>query len=577
MKEWQAFDIDISQAKGSGAQRSMPCPACSLQRKKSHTPCLSINLEEGLWNCHHCQWSGSLKHGQDKASTPYAHEKHYRKPTYRLTTLPTKVIEWFARRGIPETVLARNRISYGPVYFPQNEEYLAAIQFPYFREGEVLNVKYRGRDKAFRMEGGAERLLYGFDDIAGEQVIITEGEIDKLSCEVAGYTSVVSVPDGAPTPNTTHYARKFDFLLSAETKLLALKRIVLAVETDAPGQRLAEELARRIGPERCYRVQWPDGCKDANDVLVSHGVEQLRTCLETAQPWPVKGLVDVMQLLPAIDLLYTEGLRPGLTPGWPTLRRHYRVRAGELTVVTGVPSHGKTQFLSALAVNLARDHGWRIASFSPEHHPLERYAAVLLDLYTGKSFGGPDAKMSQAELGGGLAWLHEHFSFILPDEDELPTIPHLLSLAKVLVYQRGIQGLILDPWNEIEHHRPDGMNETEYISQALSLLRRFARQHSVHIWIVAHPYKLMKATKGPYEGKYAPPTPYEISGSAHWRNKADNCLAVWRDVESDTTEVEVHVQKIRYRENGKPGVVTLRFDAISGRYQDAQVPHLYEV
>lgn len=576
MKEWRDFHIDIAQARGSGSQRRLPCPECSPQRRKANNPCLSVNLDEGTWHCHHCGWSGSLKQGQDRASTPYQQEKHYRKPIYRHTALPQRFVEWFARRGIPEAVLGRNRISYGMVYFPQEETDVPAIQFPYFRSGEVINVKYRGRDKIFRMEGGAERILYGLDDIAGcpDQVIFVEGELDKLSCEVAGFLAVVSVPDGAPTPNTKNYASKFDFLVSAEEHLRLVHKVILAVDTDAPGQRLAEELARRLGPERCWRVFWPEGCKDANDVLVAHGADTLAQCLREAKPWPVKGIIEPGQLLPAVDLLYTDGLRPGRSPGWRSLYPHYRVRPGELTILTGIPSHGKSAWLAALVVNLAAEQGWNIGVFSPEHYPLERYAAVLLELYTGKPFSEPGPRMDWKDLGDGMAWLQEHFAFIMPEEDALPTIPHLLSLARVLVYRRGIHGLILDPWNEIEHLRPEGMSETEYISQSLSQLRRFARQHNVHIWVVAHPYKLAKATKGPYEGKYAPPTPYDISGSANWRNKADNCIAIWRDIDTGTAEVEVHVQKVRYRENGTPGMVPLRFDPACGRYADAE-PVLY--
>lgn len=568
MKDWRDFGIDISEAKGQGSQRRMSCPECSPHRKKSKFPCLSVNIDDGIWNCFHCGWAGTLRDGQDRASTPYAQERRYRKPTYRMTPLSSRLVDWFKNRGITEQVLARNRVSYGSVYFPQTESEQPCIQFPYFRNGEVVNVKYRGKDKIFRMEGGAERVLYGLDDIAGEIVIFTEGEIDKLSLEVSGYISVVSVPDGAPTPNTKNYSSKFDFLLSAEEKLTPTKKIILAVDTDAPGQRLAEELARRLGPERCWRVQWPEGCKDANDVLVGHGAGALKDCIENASPWPVNGIIRINQLIAAVDLLYTDGLRPGLSPGWQSVGRHYRPRAGELTIVTGVPSHGKSQFISALIVNLAKEHGWRIAAFSPEHYPLERYVALLLELYTGKPFASPYGRMDHKELGNGLGWLYEHFYFLMPEEDQDPTIANLLMLTKILVFRHGINGLVLDPWNEIEHQRPERMTETEYISQTLSQLRRFARQHSVHIWLVAHPTKLTKALKGRYEGKYPPPTPYDIAGSSNFRNKADNCLTVWRDLESDNPEVEVHVQKIRYRENGRPGVAVLGFDDSCGQYKD---------
>lgn len=56
------------------------------------------------------------------------------------------------------------------------------------------------------------------------------------------------------------------------------------------GEALAEELARRIGKHKCYRVRWPDGIKDANQMLVERGIEQLRACINNAEEYPVEGL-----------------------------------------------------------------------------------------------------------------------------------------------------------------------------------------------------------------------------------------------------------------------------------------------
>jgi Toprim-like len=49
--------------------------------------------------------------------------------------------------------------------------------------------------------------------------------------------------------------------------LKQVRKFVLAVDADEPGQKLETELARRLGHERCWRISWPHGCKDANDVL----------------------------------------------------------------------------------------------------------------------------------------------------------------------------------------------------------------------------------------------------------------------------------------------------------------------
>ena len=107
------------------------------------------------------------------------------------------------------------------------------------------------------------------------------------------------------------------------------------------------------------------------------------------------------------------------------------------------------------------------------------------------------------------------------------------------------------------------MAETEHISECLGKIRRFARNHGVHVWLVAHPQK-------PYriKGKYPVPTPYDISGSAHFRNKADNCLTVWRDENEPDKPVKLFVQKIRFREVGKIGVIDLRWNHLNGRYEE---------
>src|SRR5262249_28839852 len=155
--------------------------------------------------------------------------------------------------------------------------------------------------------------------------------------------------------------------LSAETVLASFQRIILAVDTDAPGQKLAEELARRLGPEKCWRVTWSSECKDANDVLISHGVKVLKECIEACQPWPVSGIVTGDMLSTVIDTIYEHGMEGGVAPGWPSVADHYTVRTGEMTIVTGIPSHGKSQWVTALMVHLAVYHHWHLAVFSPEH------------------------------------------------------------------------------------------------------------------------------------------------------------------------------------------------------------------
>jgi twinkle protein len=205
MKNFSDYRIDLGTKRGEEVK--VLCPECSPHRKKKNLACLNVNTEKGVWNCWHCGWSGSLKSGE--WSRPEI-RKTYVKPAFAMAKKADEVQAWFASRGIPAAVVERNQVTKGIVYFPQVEEERPCILFPFLRGGEVVNVKYRTRDKLFRMAAGAERVLYGIDDI-GETLIWVEGEIDKLSVEVAGFASCVSVPDGAPGPRFAELQQQVRF------------------------------------------------------------------------------------------------------------------------------------------------------------------------------------------------------------------------------------------------------------------------------------------------------------------------------------------------------------------------------
>ena len=290
-------------------------------------------------------------------------------------------------------------------------------------------------------------------------------------------------------------------------------------------------------------------------------LEVLAQCITAAKPYPIEGILEVADVAADVMLLYDQGLPRGVSTGLPSIDPYYTVKPGELSLVTGIPSHGKSEWLDWLMVQLAKVQGWVFAVCSPENLPLPRHISKLAEKYVGLPFrAGPNERMTSTSLAHALQWVHDYFVFIAP-EDTI-TIDLLLMKAKSLVARRGIRGLVIDPWNEFDHRRPSYMAETEHISECLGKIRRFARNHGVHVWLVAHPQKLYRQ-----KGKYPVPTPYDISGSAHWRNKADNCLTIWRNENDPDSLVKLYVQKIRFREVGKVGAVDLRWNKLNGRYE----------
>jgi len=253
-----------------------------------------------------------------------------------------------------------------------------------------------------------------------------------------------------------------------------------------------------------------------------------------------------------------HGLPTGVGLGFESLKELYRPEKGYMSIVTGIPGHGKSEVIDAFMVNLADKHGWNFAVYSPENYPIALHSIKLAEKYIGMQYDDISPKVKR----DAHAWVDKYFSFIYPSDEE-STLTDILRYIKEVQDEYGCDGFVLDPWNEIDHKRQQSLTETEYISQSLTKIRRFSRENVVHSWIVAHPTKLRKNDTGAYD----PPTPYDISGSSHWRNKADFCLTVHRD-ELTKNEVSVIVQKVKQKNFGKLGAVKFNYDYESGRLID---------
>lgn len=279
------------------------------------------------------------------------------------------------------------------------------------------------------------------------------------------------------------------------------------------------------------------------------------------------------------DQVYAEtmaawdgGLPAGASTGWPSVDKFYTVAPSQWTLITGVPGSGKSEWLDALMVNLARREKWRFVVYSPENWPVSLHAAKLAEKYVGKPFGhGPTPRMEKDELDEALRWIEGIWQFCTPEDGSLGGIL-TEAIERVSLGNTWSTGVVIDPWNYVEHIR-GGMTEADYLSYALGVLIDFVRgrmrtgagfQHGgkLHVWLVAHP-KIMQKAK---DGSYPIPRPYDIAGGAHWWNKADNCITIHRDQGEGSQEVQVHVQKVRFKHIGRIGVAELNYDRPTGRY-----------
>ena len=268
------------------------CPLCHEQRSNKKDKSLSIDCSTLAYKCHYCGASGYLKSRTQESIQRINKEikhmpKTYRKPSTQpniQTSLDAGIVAYFKGRGISEQTLLEAKVTKETYYFPQDQAKRGCIAFNYYVDGEYVNTKYRTRDKHFTFIGGAKVVPYNLDSIAentysdGEQkyCIITEGEADTLTYIECGYKHVISMPAGA----NVNLEWMDDYVESHFDKL---EVIYVSTDGDKKGIEAKNELIRRFGAEMCKVVEYPDGCKDINEVLVKYGREKVIECFKAVE------------------------------------------------------------------------------------------------------------------------------------------------------------------------------------------------------------------------------------------------------------------------------------------------------
>ena len=464
--------------------------------------------------------------------------------------MPT-VVQWLESRGLdPE-------IPIGMGLQEQRKSGKAWVKIPFFKQGEAVNNKYRSLSgKEFYQDPGGQKCFYNQDVIydetlEGEPLVIVEGEADCWAAIQSGYVRTISVPDGAPNQRGGDGA-KYNYLWEALPAIRAkCPYVVLAVDNDTNGENLAHDLSVKIGRDFCKWVKYPDDCKDLNDVLKAYGQAGVSRVFNNAKWFQVDGIFTLDQLPPMPDAKIYE-------TGMGGFERRFKIRLGDFSVVTGIPSHGKSTFVNDLLARSVVKNNINVCFASLEQHPSQDHLRNLRKWYKGKYRASSEA---QAD-----AWINKYFTFIYPSDeqriDDTLDISWFLERAAAAVKRHNASVIVLDPWNELEHESGK-KSLTEYTGSAIRRLKAFAKMMNVHMMVVAHPTKQFRDK----DGKLPRPSLYSISDSAHWANKADIGLVVHRPDEQ-TNLTEVVCAKSRYHDIiGKPGIETFRFNDILNRYE----------
>lgn len=404
-----------------------------------------------------------------------------------------------------------------------------AVAFPYRgKDGEASAAKFRSVDKRWSSTAGVTRGLYNDEALAASfdlPIVITEGEIDCLTVIQSGFLRAVSLPDG-----WTERGNKTDCLVKAEKALRNSPCVIVAGDGDSAGESLPRSVANVLKGHPVRYVTWPEGCKDANDVLMAFGESEVAARLNAAKLMdPRGGFITGISDLPPMSR--RRVLRTGLKPA------DYRVafELGAISVGTGSPGSGKSTFTTWAAHHVSEHERVRIGLMGFETHP-HRTRDHLSRLTVGTSWDSLDShgRQSVAErLDRNWRIVHRTY------DDGGHTLGWLLDMIETLAVRDGCKLIIVDPWNELEHLPEPGENMTSYINFALQQVRVAAERLDAHICLIAHPRKM------PTDGKPRPPTGYDVADSAAFANKPSLGFTVHQERGAGVNVVKLITWKVR--------------------------------
>ena len=416
-----------------------------------------------------------------------------------------------------------------------------SVALPYRRDGKTYACKFRGVSaREWRSSNGVTRSLFNEDCLRGGEgpVVITEGEIDALSIIQAGYSRAVSLPDG-----WTEEGGKRQVLIDAEAALRAAPYVIVAGDADAVGASLPRTVANILTGHDVRYVTWPEGCKDANDVLVHMGEGELSKRLSDARRIdPVGGFITGMSDLPPMPS--RRVLRLGMRPYDYMLA----FEVGTMSVGTGTPGAGKSTFTTFAAYHIAKNEQIRVGVMGFETHPY-RTRDQLARLYAKR----PWDELTNQQRDDFLAFADNHFRIVHRtfDGDDKHNLGWLRNMIYTLAVRDECKLIIVDPWNELEHLPEPGESMTSYINFALQQIRQWAAQYDTHICLIAHPRKMPTDS-----GQMRCPTGYDIADSAAFFNKPALGFSVHKETGEDKESTWVRVLTWKVRETQLYGFET---------------------
>ena len=396
------------------------------------------------------------------------------------------------------------------------------------------------------------------------QLIITEGEKDRLTLMSCGFPYVLSIANGAQT-NIDESHEAF------EEWIAQVEEIIICGDTDRPGRGMVKALLNAY-TARAKVVHLSGNRKDISDVYADFGANEVRRIIQEAEDVAAQDIYDLHQHEP--DILevmmgnYDKGYDVGM--GMLTDRIFHPTSDGGLIILTGIPNSGKTDFLNCMMAHLMFQRQKRVAFFSFEKPVKAKHVREIARVALGvEDTASMDQTMEERDArevnSKVISYLTQHM-VDFDTKTRLPDSDYIIAMAERDMRKHGLDFLVIDPYVFIDMTEGGSRaTETEKVRLMLTKLQAWSRARRVWTIVVAHPRIQYKDG----HESFPPLDIYSIAGSAQWANLADFLFTVRRmnKPEEGKSYTIVEMLKVRDQEFCQPGKV-LYVRQPCGRYDE---------
>lgn len=532
------------------------CPFCGDERSKFYVKVLdpaSGSTGDGLWFCHRCNETGNLRKLQEHLGLRIAgvdsRSDWSGKSTGAPDSLPdagachtallgnAEAMDYLLNvRGFTQEIISRQKLGLKEkVYFRKAGE-TKALVIPYLSvEGNVTFAKFRTlppAEKDFTCPHGWEAGLYNAAILNEDckEVIMVEGECDTLSLLSHSIENVVGVP-GA----NVHKAAWVETLDKLSPKIYIL------YDSDKAGTKGAQELASRIGLDKCLKILLPSGVKDINEFFTKGGtLEQFEEMKHRAIQFDVTGVASASSALDAIEeeLNGKSDLSPTYVTQWPKFNELIGFENGDVIDIVAGAKVGKT----TLGLNLI-DH--MVSTYSEDglvvclEMTQKRLAKKWISLVTGYEDtlcvpGSPEAKAKLEELKLAVVKAREiqrmrsadlYFAYptLVKDPEDI------YKLIRDCIRRYGVKWVMVDNLQLLCDTIIGGRqgHRTVILSQISKALTRIAKDYGVKMIRIVQPKQLEKGAV--IESR-------DVDGSSQIEKDCDGQVLLWRRLVGTKTQ-----------------------------------------